>query len=67
MAVTGSIGRLLKDKGSVPIVENIRLPAALQIIFFLVATVLLVIYGWIAIWGLQKKSDSRPGIDQTGD
>jgi hypothetical protein len=64
MAVTGSIERLLLDKNSPPIVQNIRLPAALQIVLFVLASACLVLYG---IGVFQKKADPKPGIDQLAD
>jgi len=63
MAITGSIATLLKDPGSVPPTDNIRLPAGLQIIAFGIATVLLVAYGMIAL----RKFKTQPGTDISGD
>src|SRR5690349_8437820 len=45
MAVTGSIALLLQDPKSTPVTSSIRIPAGLQIIIFVLATLALVIYG----------------------
>ena len=67
MAVTGSIGRLLRDKDSALIIDNIRLPAGLQIIFFLVATIFLVLYGVAALHELKKKPEPPPARQSSTD
>ena len=67
MATTGSIERLLQDKESTPIVSNIRLPAGLQIVFFFVATILLVFYGVAALRELKKKPAQPPTRQSSAD
>jgi hypothetical protein len=57
MAITGSIESLLKNNNSPAIVDNIRIPAGLQIILFVCATVFLVVYGIVAIGELQRKPE----------
>jgi hypothetical protein len=60
MAVTGSIGLLLQNKDSTPVIDNIKIPAGAQIILFIAATICLVLYGLGAIKKLAEQPKPPP-------
>jgi len=56
MALTGTLAPMEKAIGSLTLAENIRIPSAFQIITFLLATILIIIYGSIAL--IRYRSES---------
>ena len=63
MALTGTLAPMEKTFAGLKLEENIRIPSALQIITFLLATILIIIYGSISLVRFRSENQKLKSLD----